>query len=198
VALNANPAVPGLLPARQTIASFLQEVRTILRLKHSGIRTQEMYRHRSRQFIPFHDKKHPQKMGVDQIRAYLCHLAVQGNVGRAVAERVGYCCESCSSQEELSHDGFSVEHVTPRARGGGDDLDNLAFSCQGCNSRKFIAPKATDPVTGEPAPRLVNLRRALRARDVSDAVIATTVLALWGLKDVAQRVVPGPQRVLLW
>jgi hypothetical protein len=71
---------------------------------------------------------------------------------QVVAERAGHCCEYCLSQEEFSHDDFSVEHITPRARGGSNDLDNLAFSCQGCNNRKFIATEATDPVTGEPAP----------------------------------------------
>src|SRR5207247_258750 len=78
------------------------------------------------------------------------------DVGRAlrrlVAARAGRCCEYCRSQEDFSHDPFSVEHILPHAAGGGDDLANLAYSCQGCNGRKYTAIEAPDPLTGEPAP----------------------------------------------
>lgn len=65
----------------------------------------------------------------------------------AVAERAGRCCEYCFSQELLSHDDFAVEHIRPRVEGGSDDLANLAWSCQGCNNRKFTAQEAIDPTT---------------------------------------------------
>ncbi|MBI3360159.1 MAG: HNH endonuclease [Chloroflexi bacterium] len=55
-----------------------------------------------------------------------------------VAERAGGCCEYCRSQAQFSPDPFSIEHVTPHARGGTDHLDNLALACQGCNNRKYI------------------------------------------------------------
>ncbi|NUQ61557.1 MAG: HNH endonuclease [Pirellulales bacterium] len=56
---------------------------------------------------------------------------------RAVVERARDCCEYCRSQSRFSPDPFSVEHIVPRARGGPSHLDNLAFSCQGCNNRKY-------------------------------------------------------------
>lgn len=71
---------------------------------------------------------------------------------RLVAERAGVCCEYCRSQERFSADPFSVEHVIPRSAGGASDLENLAFSCQGCNNRKYNSIDATDPVTGERVP----------------------------------------------
>jgi len=77
---------------------------------------------------------------------------ITADVRRAVAGRAGYCCEYCRSQERFSADPFSVEHVTPRSARGGDDPENLAFSCQGCNNRKYNATHATDPVTGESTP----------------------------------------------
>jgi 5-methylcytosine-specific restriction endonuclease McrA len=71
---------------------------------------------------------------------------------RAVAERARGCCEYCRSQERFSADAYSVEHVTPRSAGGGGDAGNLAFSCQGCNNRKYNSADAIDPVTGERVP----------------------------------------------
>ncbi|MBD2771265.1 HNH endonuclease [Iningainema tapete] len=65
----------------------------------------------------------------------------------AVAERARHCCEYCRSQERYSPDSFSVEHIIPLAKEGISNLDNLAFSCQGCNNRKYISVEALDPVT---------------------------------------------------
>ncbi|OIO90502.1 MAG: HNH endonuclease [Anaerolineae bacterium CG2_30_64_16] len=69
-----------------------------------------------------------------------------------VAQRASGCCEYCRSQACFSPDPFSVEHIVPRSRGGTDELDNLALSCQGCNSRKYTDVDAIDPTTGERAP----------------------------------------------
>lgn len=70
------------------------------------------------------------------------------------------CCEYCWSQEEYSPDPFSVEHITPLSRGGNDELENLAFACQGCNNRKYVNTEAVDPASGELAP-LFHPRRDL-------------------------------------
>ena len=69
-----------------------------------------------------------------------------------VIARAGGCCEYCLSQLHFSPDPFSVEHILPVVKGGGDDLDNLALSCQGCNNHKYTHTSAIDPVTGRPAP----------------------------------------------
>jgi hypothetical protein len=52
-------------------------------------------------------------------------------------------------QEQYSPDSFSVEHIKPIAKGGTQNLDNLAFSCQGCNNRKYTHVEAIDPATQE-------------------------------------------------
>jgi hypothetical protein len=70
----------------------------------------------------------------------------------AVARRAGGCCEYCMSQELYSPDSFSVEHIIPLVKGGTHDLENLAWSCQGCNSRKYVSIEALDPVTGQTVP----------------------------------------------
>jgi hypothetical protein len=73
---------------------------------------------------------------------------------QAIAERAGGCCEYCLSQERFSPDPFSVEHIVPRSAGGTEESENLAFSCQGCNNRKYTSVDAVDPVTGSNVPLL--------------------------------------------
>ncbi len=69
-----------------------------------------------------------------------------------VVERAHYCCEYCQSQERYSPDSFSIEHIIPISKGGNNQLDNLAFACQGCNNHKFVSVEAIDPVSEEIAP----------------------------------------------
>jgi hypothetical protein len=58
-------------------------------------------------------------------------------------------CEYCRSPSDCSNSSYSVEHIVPRARGGSDAEDNLAWSCMGCNDRKYTTIEAVDPVLGE-------------------------------------------------
>ncbi len=65
-----------------------------------------------------------------------------------VAQRAYFCCEYCCSQEKYSPDYFSIEHIFPRIKKGNDGFENLAFSCLACNSHKYTAIEAIDPVLG--------------------------------------------------
>ena len=69
-----------------------------------------------------------------------------------VARQAELRCEYCRSPSDCSASSFSVEHIEPRSRGGSDDDDNLAWSCMGCNDRKYTAVDAIDPVSGEVVP----------------------------------------------
>jgi hypothetical protein len=71
---------------------------------------------------------------------------------QAVEERAGGRCEYCHSPASYAPDSFAVEHIRPRSAGGGQQLSNLAFSCQGCNNRKYTSTEAIDPASGERAP----------------------------------------------
>jgi HNH endonuclease len=51
----------------------------------------------------------------------------------AIAERAAYRCEYCHAPESVFNFPFEVEHILPQARGGADDLDNLALACRACN-----------------------------------------------------------------
>jgi len=61
-------------------------------------------------------------------------------------------CEYCRMHQSLQGGTFHVEHVLPSARGGPSTLDNLAWSCPGCNLRKSDRIEARDPVSGAVVP----------------------------------------------
>lgn len=63
-----------------TKPTLLGQIRDQLRLKHYSTRTEEIYVQAIKRFILFHQKRHPSEMGVDEIRQYLTHLAVEGQV----------------------------------------------------------------------------------------------------------------------
>jgi HNH endonuclease len=69
-----------------------------------------------------------------------------------VIDRAFGCCEYCVSQEKFSPDPFSVEHTIPRSKGGSNEFENLALSCQGCNGHKHTAIEAIDPINGRKTP----------------------------------------------
>ncbi len=54
----------------------LEQVRDIIRLKHYSIRTEQTYLSWMKRYILFHNKRHPNDMGRDEIEAFLSHLAV--------------------------------------------------------------------------------------------------------------------------
>jgi hypothetical protein len=64
-----------------------------------------------------------------------------------VLKRDNYTCMYCGN------DATQVDHIIPRKRGGGHDLDNLVACCAPCNSRKgaleegvFLTQSVTPPV----------------------------------------------------
>jgi integron integrase len=59
---------------------LLDQMRLALRLRHMSLRTERAYVGWTRRFILFHHKRHPKEMGADEIRAFLTHLAMHGQV----------------------------------------------------------------------------------------------------------------------
>ena len=59
---------------------LLDQLSDTLRAKHYSYRTEEAYLDWVRRYILYHHKKHPAKMGADEIRAFLVHLAVERSV----------------------------------------------------------------------------------------------------------------------
>lgn len=59
---------------------LLDRVRWHLRVKHYSLRTEQAYIDWIRRFILFHQKRHPDEMGENEIAAFLTHLAVEKQV----------------------------------------------------------------------------------------------------------------------
>jgi integron integrase len=51
-----------------------------MRLRHMSHRTEASYLHYILDYIRFNDKRHPAQMGVDEVRKYLSHLAIEKEV----------------------------------------------------------------------------------------------------------------------
>jgi site-specific recombinase XerD len=63
-----------------TSPKLLDVYRDALRVKHYSARTEDTYVSWVKNFILFHNKRHPREMGADEIGQYLTHLAVDKNV----------------------------------------------------------------------------------------------------------------------
>lgn len=74
--------------------------------------------------------------------------AVRQRVRAAAGDRCGYCL----SPQHLVMGRLEIEHIIPRALGGGDDESNLWLSCSLCNRYKGAQIEAADPLTGEVVP----------------------------------------------
>jgi hypothetical protein len=65
---------------KNTPPKLLDQVRDRIRVKHYSIRTETQYVQWIKRFILFHNKRHPEEMGVAEVEAFLTHLAVEGGV----------------------------------------------------------------------------------------------------------------------
>lgn len=59
---------------------LLDQVRSVIRVRHYSRRTEEAYTYWIRQFILFHQKRHPVEMGKAEVESYLSWLAEKRNV----------------------------------------------------------------------------------------------------------------------
>ncbi|MCA1791168.1 MAG: integron integrase [Thioalkalivibrio sp.] len=59
---------------------LLDRVREAIRRRHFSRSTEKAYTGWARRYILFHHKKHPAEMGVEEVAAFLSHLAVEGRV----------------------------------------------------------------------------------------------------------------------
>jgi hypothetical protein len=80
--------------------------------------------------------------------------ALRLRIENEAQHRCGYC---------LAHQDYvtwrlEIEHITPKARGGADEISNLWLACHTCNLYKGAKTHARDPLTGRLTP-LFNPRR---------------------------------------
>lgn len=93
----------------------------------------------------------------------MARKAISRTVRRLVRDRAHNRCEYCQHSATYACAPFVCEHVMPRVRGGGNTLNELAWSCPGCNSHKYAKTHAPDPQTGRIVP-FFNPRRQFWSR----------------------------------
>lgn len=59
---------------------LLDQLRSVIRLRHYSIRTEEAYTQWVKRFIFFHGKRRPDEMGRAEIETFLTHLAVEKKI----------------------------------------------------------------------------------------------------------------------
>jgi len=86
-------------------------------------------------------------------------MSISTDIRRLVRERASYSCEFCGVTEIDAGGELTIDHFHPKSKGGGDDPDNLVYSCARCNQYKgdywscsTIAPQLWNP-RKEPASR---------------------------------------------
>jgi hypothetical protein len=75
-----------------------------------------------------------------------------------VAQRARHQCEYCRAPEVIFNVAFEVEHIIPVAKGGLNELQNLALACRVCNLRKLDYIDGFDPISQQQVVRLFNPR----------------------------------------
>jgi len=94
---------PRLRPhAEQGKPKLLDQVRAVLRLKHYSLRTEQSYVDWIKRFILFHNKRHPEAMGADEVREFLSHLATEGGVA-ASTQNQAFCAILFLYRDVLKH-----------------------------------------------------------------------------------------------
>ncbi len=94
-----------------------------------------------------------------------------------VKKRADYCCEYCKSQELFSATAFTVDHIMPQSKTGDDELNNLAFSCQGCNGSKYNKTSGFDTLTLQ-VTALYNPRKQIWSEHFAWSEDATVIIGI--------------------
>lgn len=55
------------------------------------------------------------------------------HLSRSVMERDEYRCKHCGTCKDLT-----IDHILPRSKGGGNEIENLQTLCRSCNSKKGV------------------------------------------------------------
>lgn len=84
---------------------------------------------------------------------------IPARLRRLVYARARGCCEYCLIAEAHTLLAHQVDHVIAEKHGGLTSAENLALSCQQCNSHKGSDIASLDPETGDLTP-LFNPREA--------------------------------------
>lgn len=77
---------------------LLDQLRMALRPRHRSPRTEQAYVRRVRWFVRFHGLGHPARMGVEEIGAFLTHVAVDRRVSASAQNQAASALRSCTTR----------------------------------------------------------------------------------------------------
>ena len=89
---------------------LLDQVRTVIRVKHFSLSTERAYVGWIRRFILFHNKKHPKEMAEKEIREFISHLAVNAKIS-ASTQTVALSALLFLYREVLKRDLPYIDHI---------------------------------------------------------------------------------------
>src|SRR6185295_7792497 len=89
---------------------LLDQVRTVIRVKHFSLSTERAYVGWIRRFILFHQKQHPKEMAEKEIREFISHLAVNAKIS-ASTQTVALSALLFLYREVLKHDLPYIDHI---------------------------------------------------------------------------------------
>lgn len=84
-------------------------------------------------------------------------MSISDEQRERIRKQAGDRCGYCQSSQRYVFGPLEIDHLTPTARGGTDDEENLWLACRMCNGFKSDHTHGRDPVTGEEI-RLFNPR----------------------------------------
>lgn len=79
-------------------------------------------------------------------------MTITDDIREQVRRRANFACEFCGVTETDTGGELTVDHYQPRAKGGGDSLENLLYCCPRCNQYKadYWPTKPDDPLLWNP------------------------------------------------
>ena len=63
-------------------------------------------------------------------------MTITPEIRQQVRQRANFACEFCGVAEVDTGGELTIDHYQPQTKGGGDELDNLLYSCARCNQYK--------------------------------------------------------------
>jgi hypothetical protein len=64
-------------------------------------------------------------------------MTISNNLRQQARGRANFTCEFCGIMEADAGGELTIDHFQPKAKGGGDNLDNLLYCCPRCNQYKL-------------------------------------------------------------
>ena len=78
--------------------------------------------------------------------------SISETLRQQVSVEAGHCCEYCRTCRRIIGMPLVIDHIIPKAKGGGDERENLAAACYRCNEVKGIKTENIDPATSALVP----------------------------------------------